>query len=188
MGDSTRTKQRILAAGATEFATYGIAGARVDRIAAAAAINKSQIYSYFGSKEKLFDAVFAARVDEDVARIPFDARNVPGYVTALYDLYLDDPELVRLITWARLERTPTGRLFGPGSDAAKLESIGQAQANGELVSDVAPEDLWSMIISLAATWAQASIVVVAEPDEDPEVHRRRKQALAASASRAFCSV
>lgn len=190
MGDAAATKERILEAGTVEFATYGIAGARVDRIAANASINKSQIYSYFGSKDKLFDAVFDNRVDTDIANIPLDADDIPSYVAALYDMYLGDPELVRLITWARLERTPTGALFqhrGPDHDRAKLDALADAQRRGVLVDDITPEDMWSMIISLAATWAQSAIIHVADTDEDTEIHDRRKAALASAVRRAFCS-
>ena len=48
--DAEQTKQRLLEAAIAEFSAYGIAGARVDRIAAGAGVNKSLIYSYFGSK------------------------------------------------------------------------------------------------------------------------------------------
>lgn len=61
MGDAAATEARILEAGTAEVAHYGIAGARVDRVAAAVAINKSQIHAYFGSKNGLFDAVFGHR-------------------------------------------------------------------------------------------------------------------------------
>lgn len=190
MGDAAATRERILEAGTAEFAQYGIAGARVDRIAANASINKSQIYSYFGSKDKLFDTVFDHRVDVDIENIPLDPDDVPGYVAALYDMYLGDPALGRLLTWARLERTPTRALFHHRGDhdQVKLRALADAQKRGVLVDDVAPEDMWPMIISLAATWAQAAIVHVADADEDPSVHVRRKAALAATARRAFCAV
>ncbi|HEY3483203.1 MAG TPA: TetR family transcriptional regulator, partial [Streptomyces sp.] len=51
MRDAAETKRRLLAAATEEFAERGIAGARVDRIAAAAGCNKAMIYSYFGSKD-----------------------------------------------------------------------------------------------------------------------------------------
>ena len=59
--DSTATKARLLEAATEEFAAHGIAGARVDRIAAAANANKQLIYAYFGSKDQLFDAVLTTR-------------------------------------------------------------------------------------------------------------------------------
>jgi AcrR family transcriptional regulator len=48
-----RTKRRIFEAAVEEFAEYGSAGARVDRIAAKARANKESIYRYFGTKEEL---------------------------------------------------------------------------------------------------------------------------------------
>ncbi|PYE18805.1 TetR family transcriptional regulator [Williamsia limnetica] len=188
MGDAAQTQQRILAAATVEFAERGIAGARVDRIAATTPINKSQIYSYFGSKDKLFDAVFAGRVETGVAAAPLDADDLPDYAVRLYDTYLDDPHLVRLLTWARLERTPSGALFGhvPNRDVEALAAIEYAQARGVLVDDIAAEDLWSMLIALAATWAQSAIVYTADAAEDADHHARRRTALRATVRRAFC--
>src|SRR5437773_3198691 len=45
---------RILAAAAAEFAAYGFAGARVDRIAGRARVNKAMLYYHFCSKQKLY--------------------------------------------------------------------------------------------------------------------------------------
>ena len=188
MGDASETRRRILAAATAEFAAYGIAGARVDRIAATTPINKSQIYSYFGSKDKLFDAVFAARVDADVDTVPFDADDLPGYAVRLYDMYLEDPCLVRLLSWARLERTPAGALFAhrPNRDADVLQAISDNQTRGILVDDVGAEDLWSMLIALASTWAQNAIVYTATGDDSPKDHNRRRSALRVAVGRAFC--
>ena len=44
----------ILAAAALEFAARGFAGARVDRIASRAKVNKAMIYYHFKSKERLY--------------------------------------------------------------------------------------------------------------------------------------
>ncbi|WP_345409211.1 hypothetical protein [Nonomuraea salmonea] len=38
---------------------------------------------------------------------------MPGYAVRLYDAYLDRPQLVRLATWARLERTPPPATCSP---------------------------------------------------------------------------
>ena len=45
---------RILAAAAVEFAERGFAGARVDRIARRAKVNKAMLYYHFKSKEALY--------------------------------------------------------------------------------------------------------------------------------------
>ncbi|WP_420901653.1 TetR/AcrR family transcriptional regulator [Paenibacillus whitsoniae] len=41
-----------------EFSSYGIAGARVERIAKNAGCNKNMIFIYFGNKETLFTTLF----------------------------------------------------------------------------------------------------------------------------------
>jgi AcrR family transcriptional regulator len=55
--DAQRTKADILATAATEFAQKGLAGARIDEIAALTRTSKRMIYYYFASKEGLYLAV-----------------------------------------------------------------------------------------------------------------------------------
>jgi AcrR family transcriptional regulator len=188
MRNAEATRARILAAATDEFGEHGIAGARVDRIADAASTSKSQLYSYFGNKDALFDAIFAAHVLASVDAVPLTADDLPGYTVRLYDAYLHDPALVRLITWARLERTPTGNLFGELAryDKANLRRLADAQAAGILFDDVPPAELWALLISLAGTWAQASIVHAASLNERKTAHDRRRRALAVTTQRAFC--
>lgn len=49
--------RKIIESGRQEFAQYGLAGARVDRIANRAGINKAMIYYHFRSKENLYQEV-----------------------------------------------------------------------------------------------------------------------------------
>src|ERR1700744_1548380 len=100
----TATSRRILDAAAAEFAERGIAGARVDRIIETAHTNKAQLYGYFGSKDKLFDAVVADCVDRFTSAVPFDVDDIAGWAVGLYDENLRRPDLIRLITWLRLAR------------------------------------------------------------------------------------
>ena len=55
--DPGQTRARILSAAKAEFASHGLGGARVDRIAAEAGANKRMLYHYFGNKDELFTAV-----------------------------------------------------------------------------------------------------------------------------------
>src|ERR1700755_1470507 len=50
-------QRRKLAAARREFAASGLAGARVDEIAARAGVNKQLVYHYFGDKDALYLAV-----------------------------------------------------------------------------------------------------------------------------------
>jgi TetR/AcrR family transcriptional regulator len=56
-GQPEESRAAILHAAAKEFADHGIAGARTDAIARAAAVNKALLYYYFKDKETLYGAV-----------------------------------------------------------------------------------------------------------------------------------
>lgn len=51
---AAETRGRILDAALSEFAAHGLAGARTDRIATGAGVNKALLYYYFESKENLY--------------------------------------------------------------------------------------------------------------------------------------
>ena len=103
--DSQATRRRLLDAAYVEFAQYGIAGARVERIAEAAESNKAQIYHYFGSKTQLFDAVFQKATTQMEAEVPSDPDDLAGYAGRLVGLHERRPEIIRICTWQRLERS-----------------------------------------------------------------------------------
>ncbi|HWE92193.1 MAG TPA: TetR family transcriptional regulator [Pseudonocardiaceae bacterium] len=101
--DVPSTRDRLLAAARAEFAAHGIAGARTDRIARLAGVNKERIYGYFGSKEKLFDAVVMAAMDEMVDAVPLSSDDDPAeYVGRVFDFHRDHPDLLRLLLWEGL--------------------------------------------------------------------------------------
>lgn len=74
--DPARTMAEILEVATHEFADKGLAGARIDEIAAATRTSKRMIYYYFGSKDGLYLAV----LEEAYRRM----RNIEA------DLHLDD--------------------------------------------------------------------------------------------------
>src|SRR3981189_103325 len=55
--DPAATRKKLLTAARREFAANGLAGARVDDIAARAGVNKQLVYHYFGDKDALYLAV-----------------------------------------------------------------------------------------------------------------------------------
>jgi TetR/AcrR family transcriptional regulator len=75
-----QTQKRILRAAVQEFSTHGLSGARTDRIAEAARVNKALLYYYFKSKLGLYAAAVegvAARVVEN-ALAEFDPKYSAG--------------------------------------------------------------------------------------------------------------
>lgn len=185
--DGSATRRRLLDAAAAEFSAHGIAGARVDRIATAAGANKAQIYAWFSSKDGLFDAVFAEHLALILEMVPFEPRDLPGYVARLYDAYVRRPAVVRLAIWARLERTPTGDLMTVVADdvEAKIDAVRAAQADGLVDPDLDARDVYPLVIGLSLAWSPASPTITADPADAAAVHERRKTALSAAARRAF---
>jgi TetR/AcrR family transcriptional regulator len=55
--DPAATQHKLLSAARREFSDRGLAGARVDEIAARAGVNKQLVYHYFGDKDALYRAV-----------------------------------------------------------------------------------------------------------------------------------
>ncbi|MFI2606572.1 TetR family transcriptional regulator [Kitasatospora sp. NPDC018619] len=132
--DSTATKERILTAAAAEFAAHGVAGARVDRIAAQAQANKRAIYDYFGDKGRLFAAVLE-RLMADLARaVPPGDEDLPAYAERLFDYHRDHPQALRLLLWEALE---LGDQPVPGEEARtrhyqdKIRAAGSADGDGD---------------------------------------------------------
>jgi AcrR family transcriptional regulator len=75
-----QTQKRILRAAVREFSTHGLSGARTDRIAESARVNKALLYYYFKSKQGLYTAAVesvAGRVLGD-ALAGFDPRFSAG--------------------------------------------------------------------------------------------------------------
>ncbi|WP_231972229.1 TetR family transcriptional regulator [Nocardiopsis alborubida] len=172
------TYQRIIDAATREFARYGIAGARVERITAAARTNKAQLYGYFGNKERLFDAIFFASLERITNVAPIDAEDLADWAVRLYDEYLARPDLIRLATWARLERRPEGHLVAEHErhDDHKLRAIAEAQSAGR-VRRGDPFDVMAVVIAMSMAWSPVSNVYAATAAEPPDVHDQRRALL-----------
>ena len=176
--DASATKARLLQAATEEFTAYGMAGARVDRIAARAGANKRLIYVHFGTKEELFDIVVQRQLGVLADAVPFTPADLPGYAGALFDWVAAHPEALRLNAWKQLERpepaTAEMDIYRP-----KLAALGAPPG-------MAPADLLALIIGLATAWFTASPALrelAAEPPWSPArlaTHRAAVVAAAAS--------
>lgn len=82
------SRRAILQAAAAEFANEGIAGARIDAIAATAGVNKALLYYYFQDKETLYGAALEHTFRgllEELVRI-LDTDRPVGYKVLAYAL------------------------------------------------------------------------------------------------------
>ena len=62
-----QTRARILEAATNEFSANGLAGARTERIAEAAGVNKALLYYYFRSKQELYNAALEELAEQVVS-------------------------------------------------------------------------------------------------------------------------
>ena len=172
--DAQATRRRLLDAAYREFARYGLAGARVERIGEAADSNKAQIYHYFGGKTQLFDAVFLRAIGEMEAEVPFDPNDLPGYAARLVLLHERRPEILRVCTWQRLERAESEpNPAGVALARSQIDAIARAQKTGELPAHLHPGFLLGFVLHLATGWVSASPEYAAAIDvPDPEERAR----------------
>jgi TetR/AcrR family transcriptional regulator len=97
------SRDAILQAALAEFAQEGLAGARMDAIAASASVNKALLYYYFHDKESLYGAVldrFFLRLTERVmseldGAAPRGER-ILRYACAHFDCVAESPHYARL--------------------------------------------------------------------------------------------
>jgi len=174
-GDADATRRRLLDAAAKEFAEYGIAGARVDRIAAAAKSNKAQIYHYFTNKDGLFDAVLNELAEDILREAPIDATDLPEYAGRLFDRMADNPTAARLSNWYRLERagvTETVPIV-VASTRDKIAAIDRAQRDGAIPTHFAPVDLMALVVHLSSLWDLVTPEVGDLTSDHTRAHRRK---------------
>jgi AcrR family transcriptional regulator len=160
--DPARTMADILEVATREFAEKGLAGARIDAIAAAMRTSKRMIYYYFGSKEGLYLAVLEEgyrrmRAMEAEAHLddlpPEDAlRKLVGHTL---DYQWGHPEFARLVQGENIQRArylaqskSIRKLNGPAIDGLR-RVLERGQREGTFRGAIDPVDLHMSISALA---------------------------------------
>ncbi len=163
--DPKATRTKILQAATQEFAAVGMNGARVDRIAAAADVNKQGIYFHYGSKASLFEAVVEARCAHVLDQVPFDPDDVPGFAGALFDYLTENDDVVRLNTWQQLER-PGGADHGKAAYAPLVRALADSADFAELEAAerrARAQDILMLVMALATAWQLSEEVLKKVP-------------------------
>jgi len=146
--NADKTREKLLLAATAEFATHGAAGARIDRIAERAGVNKRMIYAYFGNKEQLFDTVLEHSLAQLLEAVPLTADDLPGYAGRLFDYLVDHPERHRLALWRTLESSPSTEAE-VRSTTEKLATLSAARIHDDALDSVA---LLVFIMALVQAW------------------------------------
>lgn len=102
-------RRSLLESAIVEFSTYGIGGARVDRIAQRANTNKAMVYHYFGGKDDLYVAAMRhlyAGIRNAEDELQLDLTDPVGAIRTLiaftFQYYIDNPAFVRMINTENL--------------------------------------------------------------------------------------
>jgi len=160
--DADRSQQAILLAARDEFAQHGLGGARVDRIAERADVNKRLIYYYFKSKDELFLAVLEqayAHIREAETRLHLrdmpPAQAIRRLTEFTWEYYLEHPEFLTLLNSENLHQ---GRHLAMSSQARETNSplietlaeiLERGRAEGLFRGGIDPVQLYVSIAGMA---------------------------------------
>jgi len=159
VGGAERTRQLLLSAAQKEFAEAGIAGARIDRIARLAGVNKQAIYYHFGNKEDLFRILLEYGYEQTLRKNEeIDVRALPpveaisAIVGQLFDRISSNREHMELILD---ENRHHGRhLKGKFHHVVDpliskiAEVVSRGEVAGEFRSGLKPDELYLDMISM----------------------------------------
>ncbi|WP_433555629.1 TetR family transcriptional regulator [Pseudonocardia xinjiangensis] len=164
--DAEATKALLLHAATEEFAEYGLAGARIDRIADRAGANKRLIYVYFGDKDRLFDAVVDGQAQAVTAAVPLHGGDLIAFAATRFDYVLAHPEARRIAVWRAFERAePTDTEVATYRD--RLEAVAAAQREGRLRTDIPAADLFALVLRMTESWLSAPAALRAAAGDEP---------------------
>jgi AcrR family transcriptional regulator len=180
---TTELRGEILAAARAEFAQYGLAGARIDRIARAASASKERLYAHFGDKETLFRDVVATDGAEFFRAVELRPEAVAEFVGDIFDLAQNRPEHLRMITWAHLEgfALDEPEVDGVSPPEEAVAALEQARRDGHIDASWEPEQLLVLLFGIglaSAHWPDPAAATT-----DPAVIARRRAAAVEAAAR-----
>ncbi len=156
MRNAEATREKILEAAMVEFSAYGIAGARVDRIAKAAGCNKNLIYVYFENKETLFTTVLQKNLTRVYDETHFTPDDLAGYTGRVFDFAMANPDLMRLMAWFNLEQKAISPAERTRAIAGKVAALTEAQQAGVVGRVFPPGFVLTAIMALATAWTAVS--------------------------------
>ncbi|MGH3278914.1 MAG: TetR/AcrR family transcriptional regulator [Trebonia sp.] len=144
--------ERILSTAMREFAKYGFAGARVERIVSRADVSPRSLYYHFGSKRGLYEAVqerLSAQHFEDFVQGVTDEplvdrllANIDVAMTPRWQTW------ARLLMWEALDGGAGSAPYPEGTVPGDLLAIRAAQDRGEIDQELEPHVLTMAFIAI----------------------------------------
>ena len=189
--DPEATRSRILKAAIREFSAKGIAGARVDAIAARSGANKRMLYHYFGSKSELFREVLSRELGTRVQRWREGQSDRLHRLVARQATHARDRTWVRLLMWEALETRPQAILAGGERERVYREWVDALRVDQQ--AGLIPPDLDVGQLALSdlaltlfpAAFPQLTQWITGRSVTDPEFVAERQQFLSALGKRFY---
>ena len=162
---------QILSAARIEFAARGYSGARVNRIAERANVNKQLIFYYFGSKEGIYQAAVDKAANEvadaTTSGAPASLRETLG---ATFQQLVEHPEGIALIVHAarsgeRVTPSVARAISRPWRQIR--DTISQGQGVGLVRDDVNPDALSIQAVVLLVGYLALEPVLLDLPRNVP---------------------
>lgn len=153
-------REEIFRAAGRVFAKKGFAATKIADIAAEANLSHGLLYHYYRSKEEVYSALFEEilskrpLMDESIASLPTAIERLERRIVFWLEKGAERPELTVLVTQALVADTlpPPARMtflhYARTSYEAMLEDIRQAQADGDVFTDVSAEELSTAVMSM----------------------------------------
>jgi TetR/AcrR family transcriptional regulator len=183
--DLDRTREKILAAAATEFAAKGFAGARVDAIARHARVNKQMLYYCFGAKRELYREILRRKFAERTAFLDSMPATIEEALLHIFDKSTDDIDFVRMLEWEALDSSSAAKTVAAEERrtlfAKAMEKFGAAQRAGAIAADVDVRHLFISFIACAVfplAFPQMMRLMTGLEPTDPQFRRSRREFLA----------
>jgi len=189
--DPARIRAQILRAGSVEFARHGLAGARVDRIAARSGSNKRMLYYYFGDKKSLYLAVLEQAyadiraAEQELALLDMaPAEGVKRLVEFTWNYYIAHPEFLTMLNTENLhraqhlKRSRNIRATNSPLIATLREILRRGAARGEFRRGVDALQLYISIAALGYFYLSNTYTLSAVFSRDLSLPKARAERLA----------
>ncbi len=191
--DARRTKkeetvQRILDAALEIFSDVGFEGARMDRIAEKAGVNKAMIYYHIGDKKALYAQVLhhvfgdmTSRLANNISKVASPAENISVYIHSILETFEKHPFLPSIM----MREMASGGSHLPDIVTEDMmsvihmvvETIAEGQKQGRF-SDIHPLFLHLMVVGGYAFFKAGNHVIQKALDRiEPHLSKMHKQPL-----------
>jgi TetR/AcrR family transcriptional regulator len=151
----TAAAERILKAAMREFAKYGFAGARVERILKRADVSPRSLYYHFGSKRGLYDAVRERLREQHFADFVSGVTDEPliDHLLANVDIAMTPrwQQWSRMLMWEALDGADGVAPYPEGTVPGDLIAFRAAQERGEIDEEFDPH-LLTMAFTAITFW------------------------------------